>query len=264
MSVENPTGAGGEAAPPATTQPAAAPTSAPAGDPPSSGGDKVTLDREAFNDRIARAKDSATATERARLKAIFGTDDATEIAKIKTEWEDLKKQQDEAKRQSMSREQQLEADLATARAATAAAEARVLAAEEDRAFTQNDVKIKRIATQAIAEEYVDDVATIFARQALAKLSARQLDKLTDKDIEKWFADFAKKKPAFARTAAAPAAAPADRTQVKKPLTTGARPEQKPGANATTTAAGKTPRPGQPNSMNRGEFEKFKRERGISY
>jgi hypothetical protein len=260
MNVETIAGAGGEAAPPATTQPAAV----VAVEPPGTGGDKVTLDREAFNDRITRAKDSATATERARLKAIFGTDDATEIAKIKTEWEDLKKASEDAKRQSMSREQQLETDLATERAKTAAAEARVRAAEEDRAFTQNDVKIKRLATQVIADEYVDDIATIFARQALAKLSARQLDKLTDKDIEKWFVDFAKKKPAFARTTAAAVAPAPDRTQVKKPITTGARPEQKPTANGTQTAAGKTPRPGQPNSMSRGEFEKFKRERGISY
>lgn len=218
------------------------------------------MTNEDFNDRIARAKKSAAAEEKERLKELFGTDDPAEIKRIKDEHAELRKAKEEADRAQMSEVERVNADLDKERARADAAEARATKLEEDRAYDQQDSQVRRLASQHIAEDYVDAVSVIYARE-LNKKSAQELEALDDRAIGAWFSDFVKKQPAFGRQTGSPAA---PKPPVKKPVTTGAKPGETPPANPVATAGMKDIRPGRPNSMTRPEAASAARAKGYSW
>jgi phosphatidylserine/phosphatidylglycerophosphate/cardiolipin synthase-like enzyme len=225
--------------------------------------DEMVLSKEKFNERIEQAKRA----ERKKLIEAFGTDDPNEIRKIKSELEEMRKEREERERAKMSEVERLNADLEKARKEADAWRTKARAADEQRAFEKQDSIIRKIASRYVGDDYVDDVAFLYARQVLTKVSPRDAAKMTDKDVEKWFASYAKSKPAFARVqpSAAPAPAPAPKPEPeRRPLTTGARPVQRPMPNTTNAAAAKTAKPGMPNTMSKAEWEAEKRKRGISY
>lgn len=234
---------------------------APAGDVPEPGSDPdFKISREQFNDRLTRAMNSARAEERKRLKEIFGTDDPAEIKKIQEEHSKLKAETEKQRRERMNREQQLEEDLKRERQSKADLEQRIQKMERQSAYQQQDSAIKQIASKHIASDYLDDVSFIYARNVLAKMTQEEADAVDEKAISKWFADYAKKRPAFARDQAAGKPPPK-----RAPITTGKPPVGKPKPNGGQASfQGKTPRPGQPNSMSKEELAKFKKEKGLQW
>lgn len=245
---------GAGALPPVPPPPAAA------GTPPPAGGDKPLMTTEQLNERIAQAKRAAAAAERAQLKTIFGTDDPEEIKRIKDEHAKLKEENEKAKRARMSREQQLEADLKAERAEKAQLAARLKDAQEARLYDKQDAIVTRLASQHVADKFTKFAAREFGEHLLT-LPKRAVERMTDADIAKWFAKFAKDNPELAK--AANGGAP--RQQVRKPVTTG-KPEGNAGkpSPAGASAGQKTIRPGQPNSMSRPEALAAMKRQGFSY
>ena len=216
---------------------------------------KPLMSQEQLNERIAQAKRSAVALERAHLKELFGTDDFAEIKKIRDERETLRKEAEKQKRAQMSKEQRLEADLKAAQDRALDLEKRVHRAERDRLYDKQDQAIRRIASAHVNDEYIDDVAFMYARNVLASMDPKAAEKLTEKDISKWFAELAKTKPAFAR-------AGEPRPRVQQRVTTGPKPAPKPAPNPTSVQ--KTARPGQANSMSKGELRNHLKQRGLQW
>lgn len=233
----------------------------PSGDVPEPGSDPdFKISREQFNERVARAKKAAREEEKKRLKEIFGTDDPEEIKRIKEEHQRLKTETEKQKRERMSREQRLQEDLKREQKVKEELEQRIQKMERDAAFAQQDSAIRGLAAKHIAQDYVDDVMFIYARTVLANMDQAEADKVTEKDIAKWFADYAKKRPAFAREQGGNGT-PAK----KKPISTGKPPAGKPKpTGGSESHQGKTPAPGKPNSMTKEELAKYKKERGIQW
>ena len=110
------------APPVATEPPPAAPTEPPTLEPPST----LTLTSEQLKDRLERAQ----ATDRARWLKEQGFDDEAAFAARVKQFEDATAAAEEAKRLEMTEIEKYKADLATAQAATEAAEAKATASEE--------------------------------------------------------------------------------------------------------------------------------------
>ena len=166
------------------------------------------MTRDQLNERIARAKQAATNAERQKLKEIFGTDDPAQIKQIKDEHERLRKEREESDRAKMTREQQLEADLTRERASRAELEAKLADVEDQRRYDQQDSNVKRIAMRHVNDKKLEDAVEFFAIRVLKHMTAEQAAKVTDRDIEKWFAELVKDHPTFAREAPKPAPVPA--------------------------------------------------------
>ena len=246
---------------PVSASPDATPAEPPA--PPRRSSDEILLSKEKFNERIEQAKRA----ERKKLVEAFGTDDPAEIRKIKDELTAMRTERDERERAKMSEVERLNADLARAQEETTKWRDKARSVDAQRAFDKQDAIIRKIAAKHVGDDYVDDVAFLYARQVLTKVSPRDAAKMTDKDVDKWFSTYAKSKPAFARvqvSAASPPAPEPPKAPLQRPLTTGPRPVQKPSPTATNALTTKTAKPGMPNTMTKGEWDAEKRRRGISY
>jgi hypothetical protein len=118
--------------------------------------------------------------------------------------------------------------------------------------------VERIAGRHINPLYVGDAAFLFAKHLRDNVDPRDAAKMTERDVQKWFADFVKRRPAFA-------ASPAARRQERAPVGAGTPPPPRPRAPAgTTTTVTKTFKPGQANSMSPAEARAELRKRGITY
>lgn len=218
---------------------------------------------EQLNERLARAKASAAREQEERFKAQlreqFGTDDLTQIKGGWEERQKLREAEDKRKREAMTEGDRLRADLEKERQARLAAEARTKDVERARLYEKQDTAVRRIASQYADDEVVPVLTLMFARHLKENVPADAAKQMTEKDVAKWFADYVRKNPKLGKT---PAAAPKPPV-VQKPVTTGANPNQeKP--QAAGGVAGKTPRPGQPNSMTKTEYRDWLKQRGYSY
>lgn len=253
---------------PSSSGPIGTATGAPVDTPAPSKGDdegekgkRVSISQEALNKRIDQAKTSATEAERARLREIFGTDDPEAIKKIRQEHEALKTEKEQAERARMTREQQLEADLKAEREKATQYEERLKKLEQQRLYDKQDSIIRRVAMRHINDKKLDDAVELFAIRVLKTMTPKQAAKVTERDLEKWFADYAKDTPGFAR---ATGTAPAPVAPKVRPASNGARPAPKPSPVQPGTSQKKAIRPGMPNSMTTAEWNEEKRRRGISY
>ena len=258
---------------PAVTPPAAGAAPEPSS---SEGGAKPDArqpgeDKNSWLERVERARRSASAETEAKhkawLKEKFGTDDIVEAEKRAARWAKLEADEEKRKREAMSEQDRLKADLDIERKKREAAEARVRDVEALRLHEQQSSNIGRIASSHIASEYAEDVTLIFAkhlRNRIANGEKAEVEAMTEKDVNRWFADFAKRKPAFAAaTAAAPKTAPAAEPAKRQPVGAGAppgNPPPKPNASGVV----KTMRPGQPNSMTDQEVRATLRKQGFNY
>jgi hypothetical protein len=204
----------------------------------------VRLPFKAFQTRIRRAS-------KKELKAIFGTDNRDEILKVKTGYEALLT---EKEKERVAQLGELEKEREEKKKAVERAEAleRAAAEREERELvvgTEGELTVA--ASKHFTEDYVDFALEKFKKH-LATMDDDDIDSLTDKEIDAFFGDLAKKRPAMAKTAAA-----ADPDK-KVPINNGANVEDKP-APAGGAATAKTARPGQPNTMSKEEIK-----RGLGY
>jgi len=233
---------------PAATPPAPPANAAPPAAPAPKGGDEemVTIPKRELNSRIERAKKGA-------LKEVFGEDVDPETAKQKaTKAKELEAQAEEQRRQQLTKEQQLEEDLRKEREQRTALETKLRERTRKEVAQRETQRISSIATKHIDPSMAEFALPKF-RAHLKTLKRAEINAMTDKDIEKFFAELVKKNPRFARQSTAPA-----RNVERRPVTNGSQPNKPvPHGSGQGAASPKTARPGQPNSMTKAEIrEKF--------
>jgi hypothetical protein len=235
-----PVGGAAPAAPPAAEPPKA--LTLPDGTDPS---EEATyqLSGADFKRRLARYTSK-------QLRDQFGTDNPDEIKAKLAEYEQLKAKQEEQRRASMDETTRLQEDLAREKAARQAA-------EQARAQLETRIEVSRETRRikAIASKHVDPSMMEFALPKLAahlkaNYSRAEINRLKDGDIERFFADLAKKNPRFAKAGQPrPATPPPPRVPVTNGRPAGAAPRPPAGGPAPKSAA-----PG-PNQMSRDEIKK---------
>lgn len=213
----------------------------------------VSMPFAAFQRRLKHAASSAA---KGMLKDLFGTDNANEIKKLVKQGKEAQQTLDKSRREQMSEVEKLKEDNAKLRERAERAESERAEYEEDQLASKGEQHVVRIASKYIADDYVEDAVAVFQRK-LAKMSDDDIDELTEDDVEEHFKEYAAKKSAMAR-------AKGDRRKVKEPANNGPDPNKKPEASNKAGASAKTPRPNQPNSMTKREWEEYKRQRGLNF
>lgn len=210
----------------------------------------LQLTQKQLTERLARQRAKV-------LKDLGGTDDEATIKVKLAKLADLEKQDEDRKRASLTREQQLEQDLKKERALRSAAQVQLRESKQQRLRERQTAIVRSAALDHVSPLYLDEATTSF-REHLRSLKAEEVRALGQKDIGKWFQAYVKRKPAFAK--------PSDRAAVRREAVSGAPPEEqeRPEAVPVVSAVGRTPRPNQPNSMTKQEWEAEKKRRGISY
>lgn len=216
-------------------------------------------------ERVERAR--RTATEEAKkanddyLMETFGTTDRKEIAAIRDASKKLAADAEERKRAEMTEIDRHKADIKRAHLERDDWKTKYHNLEKRQAFSEQDVKLKSIASQSIAATSVEYATWQFAKH-VSVLDDNALKTFGEPETKKWFADFAKKNPQHAPDPTDPKKPP-----TKKPVTTGVAPRGKPaptrGARGAVDITGKTPRPGQPNSMNKAELRAYLKSKDLN-
>jgi hypothetical protein len=210
----------------------------------------VTLPKRELEKRIGRAKQSA-------LKEVFGEEIDTDAAKTRAaKAKELEAQQEQQRQAQLTNEQRLQEELAREKARADEATTKLKAKQRQDVMNRETQRIAGLANKHIDPSMTELVLPKF-KQHLKTLTRQQVNAMDDKQIEKWFRDFASKNPKLAR-----AAAPAPKPTPKVPVTNGVRgnrPGQMPSGQGA--AAEKTARPGQPNSMTKAEI---RQKHGVSW
>lgn len=208
--------------------------------------DLFQLSKSALNKRLQRH------TKR-ELRERFGSDDPEEIKAKLDRLADFEKKAEEERRASLSREEQLKEDLAREKKAREDAEKKAQRAQDQQVFAEYDRDASSAVGEVVKEKHV--------KRAIRELKEYVLT-LDDEDLaepskvfSKWAKDFVKENPEFAREQGDP-------EPRKIPLSTGTDSRKKP-EKGNVDMATKTPKPGQPNSMSKAEFQQYKRDRGLS-
>jgi hypothetical protein len=225
---------------------------------------EIRLSRQAFNERIGRAKTSAQREaqqqHQAFLQEQFGTTNADEIKAIVAAHKAAADDAEKRRIAEMSALEQAQSELERERAARADWESKYQEATTAMLYEKQNAIVNGIATKHVEPRYLK-----FARRELAEhlreigpdaakaYSEKELDRFFAKTLLKEFPEWAISKP----TPPAPK---------KLPITNGPSPNRdKPSPNGGGNGAtGKTARPGQPNSMTAAEVRDHARKLGFSY
>lgn len=241
------------------------------------------LSEEGLASRLARVRQ----TEAKRWSEALGVDDPTKVKERLARAEQLEKEAEERKRSQMTELDRFKADLEAERAQRTELEKQLAKEREDRLYEKQDATIERFASEVVDSTCLRLAKTEFAShlRELGETDPKKVAKMTERDVRKWFADWVKEHPKFAREAAAAAAeaataakggktgaAVAAAAPARRALTNGASPRRAapapagraPGPGTAATAAGKTPRPGQKNSMSKQELKEYAKGLGINY
>ena len=168
-----------------------APSSEPAKDP-----NTISLTTAQLRERMDRHSAKF-------LQDKFGTDNIDAIMASIEKSKQLEAAEDERRRASLSNEQKLQEDLkrVEARAVTAETEAKSLRQREM-------INKERRRVSGMATKYVDseslELAMIKFGKAIMAMPKKQVARMQDADIDKWFKDFARANPKHSR---APVARP---------------------------------------------------------
>ena len=260
-----------------STGEAAKPQEAPAASPETPAPPvRTPVARPAMPDEALRARlERARKQERENILKSIGVDSPEKVKADLEELKHLREESEKSNREKMTREQQLQSDLEKERTRYAELEAKFKEESTSRVYEKQDAKINDIASKYIA---TSGIKLKSARREFAEyvesLPKSQVARMGEKDIEKWFAKFAKENPEFAKPSEEPAAAtpaPAPKTPpapvrkpagastpVKKSQPAPASPSQDP----SMSPQGKTLRPGQANSMSKAELKAELQRRGI--
>jgi hypothetical protein len=227
----------------------AAPTAAPAvpARPPRK---TVTLSESELRDRIARAKRQA-------ITDTFGSDDA-EALKAKLDRADqLEREAEERKRAQMSETERMKHDLIRARREAQDARISARRLQERHMVREQQATVEQLAGRHVSQSYVS-MATLALREHLRGLPPKEVDRLTDKDLSKWFQRFVTKRPEIAASAQARRRAPVGS---QRPVP---RPTASQTSTSATSGAKKSFSPSAANSMTRSEARAAAKSRGYSW
>lgn len=267
------TGEPAGANPPTTGEPAEGAASGDEGDP--EGKAKITLTEEAFASRLDRAKRQAEREARAAVLRELGIEDPKSLETERAELRTLREQAEQAEREKLTKEQKLEADLEAERRKREALETQLRQVKTESVYDKQDAMI-----QGIGARHIDPGFWKYARndfvEYVSTLTPAQTARLGEKDIDRWFAKFAREKPAFAvRQPEPPKKEGDDAAEPPKPrrrpittttpaarVATPPNPRGGQSADPSLSPEGKTFRPGQPNSMTRAEARAELKRRGI--
>lgn len=264
----------------------AAPPAAPVAAPPPADEPKRTMTSTMPAEVLAVRLEEERAKERKRLLAEFGVEDPqafkAQREKERQELEAHRKREEAAKRARMSEVEKAKADLEAERKLREQLQRDIEQEREGRASDQQEIVVRGKMGKYIAPDHVDYVAFRFAKHVtdLGKTNPAEVDTIDEAYLEKWFKEFAKKHPAFALQGQGAPTAPvravagtrptngtaprtATVTPLQRPMGTTVQPRRPaPVTPATQLATAKTPRPGQPNSMNKQELAEHMRKQGL--
>ncbi len=283
-----PTGAAGAAPPAAPAAPAPAQQAAPAAAPrrPTT----ADLPPVALSERLKRAEKA----ERERWARELGVDDPAKAKEKLARLAELEKAQEEQKRAQMSELERIRADLEAERAAKTELQTQLDAMREEQLYSKQDALISGIATQFIDPDALDLARMHFAKH-VREMAPEAQEKVTERDVKKFFERWSILHPKFAKSVETPASAappappapgPASNVRgapgakpgarvppvgaMRRPITNGAPPAKREpapaggGGNDPTIEAGKTTKPGQKNSMSKAELRAFAAKHGVNY
>lgn len=246
---------------------------------PAKGRQTVTLPPGALDERLNRAKAAAVAPWLKELGAANEAEAKQKLAELKKAGEEREK----AKLAEMGEVERLNTQLQAANARIAELEAQLAAHEEAKEHEQHEQVVTRVAGEQIDPDALPLFKMHLAQHVkkLAQSNPELAEKFGERGIRRFAEKWAKEHPKFAKPSdtttqtttiakpAAPAAKPAttQAAPVRRPVTTGA-PQRKPAPTQVPASQGlvngKTPRPGQPNSMTSQEVAAWAKQQGINY
>lgn len=231
---------------------------------------QITLSEDAFASRLERAKRQAEREARNAILRELGIDDPKTLETEREELRRLREEREAAAREKLTKEQRLEADLQVERKKREALEAELRQVKTSSVYDKQDAMIQGIGLQHIDPKFWKYARNDFI-EYISSLSPAQTAKMTEKDIDRWFAKLARTTPTFAlHKPEADKSNEVEEPKVRRrPITT-----TKPAANVSTpkpkptqtdpsmSPEGKTFRPGLPNSMTASEARAELKRRGM--
>ncbi len=205
----------------------------------------VQLSKEALSKRLARHT-------KAQLREQFGTEDPAEIKAKLDKFAEYEAEKEAARVAALSAQEKLTEERDAAIKKAEEAEKKAQRAQDSVVFAEYDRDAVSVVGELVADKHVKRAIRELKEHVLG-LEDDELAK-PKKVFESWVKDFVKENPEFAR------AAPPEPKKIG--LTNGADPNAR-REKSDVDMATKTPKPGQPNSMTRGEFAAYKRQRGLS-
>jgi hypothetical protein len=184
---------------------------------------------------------------KAELRKQFGTDDPEEIKTKLAEYEQLKAQSEEMRRAQMSESEKIKEDLAKERSAREKAEQKFQQLNDRQQVARETLRVRGIAAKHVDSRMVRYAEMEFASFLRKKYSPKEINKLKDGDIDKFFKAFVTKNPKFSRQQTVAAPTP------KVGMTNGTISQQRAAATSQAKPQQKTAKPGQPNTMTREEL-----------
>lgn len=249
--------------PPPPPPPDTPPADMPPADDGLGGGDddERRVTRQALLERVERGKRSAAAeTQKAHdewLQATFGTTDRKKIAEIKAKTAKLEEDAEKRKRAEMSQIDRYKADLERERKKRQELEQQYSQLERRRAYDKQDSKVRDLARRYVDDKYIKYAVRDFAEH-VSSLDDTAVARIDERGVAKWFADFTKREPAWARRDGKRG------TRNRQPVTTGTPPTQSRPTPTPQSSAGKTAKPGLPNSMSKKELRAHLKSKGLTY
>ena len=209
----------------------------------------VQMSKAALSKRLARHT-------KKELRERFGTDDPDKIKSELEELKTLREERESKRRADMSEIERAKEDAAKEKKKREEAEAELQRERDTQIFTGFTRDAETALKDVIAPKHLKR-AMREMKEHIVGMDDDDPDLKPGKPLEKFFAkwakDFVKENPEFAKEA------PDEPRKIA--LTTGSNPNvrKEKGDPSLTT---KTPTPGKVNSMSRGEYAAYKRERGL--
>ncbi len=196
-----------------------------------------------------------------QLREAFGTDDVDDIKARLGEHAKLKAKAEDDHKKTLAKEEALALERDKEKTRADRAEARAAQLAEEREFHEADSEVRAAAEKHVKPGKLSKLAVYEFGEHVRDLDDDEAAKLTKRDVDKWFADWAKENPDYARTAKDDKDKKDDKG-VRKPMEHGAG-DAGAAPKAADSPGGKTARPGQANSMSDDEYRQFKRSQGLS-
>ena len=211
---------------------------------------EIVMGEAAMRDRIARAKRQA-------LVEAFGSDNVDELRTKLERAEKLEQEAEERKRAQMTETERMKHDLARARREAHEARASARRMHVQQQVREQQSAVERLAARHISPTYVG-MATLALREHLRTLSPREVDRMGDKDVAKWFQRFVAKRPEIAASAQSRRRAPAGSPRPA------ARPHTAPTGTSAVGGSEKSFSPSAANGMTRAEARAAAKKLGYSW
>jgi len=224
------------------------------------------MPKKKFMERLVRMTNK-------ELRSMFGTTDVDKILEERKELETLRKEKaestekaDEERRAKMAEEERLKEDKQKLEKERDELRAALAEKDEEHLADKQGDYLKELASQGLTSKGTKYALMEF-KQYIRSLSNRKVEKMTEKDVTGWFADYAKENPEFAiktetaeektaREAAEKKEADAKKAKVKVDTS----PKK---AGQPVVKSGAAPDK-KPMDMTKAEFAVYKTQRGLSF